>query len=80
VQSNYGLLVSPEASELAELPEQSATTNSEQMVKLTLDAIGNLQATVKGVRVGDRAVVRMEGLRTVTTPSPRVSEPLRGRF
>ena len=47
VQSHYRLPVSPKASELAELPKQSATTNSEQLVKLTLDAIGNLQAASK---------------------------------
>jgi hypothetical protein len=51
----------PEASELAELLKQSATTKSERMAKLTLDAIDNLQTTSEECGSWIARVVRTEG-------------------
>jgi hypothetical protein len=48
LQSNYGLLVTPEGGELVELPQQPSAMNSIQRVgKLTLDADGMLKGDVK---------------------------------
>ncbi len=73
LQSNYGLLVSPDGSELVELPKQPATTNSiERTAKLTLDATGKLQGDVKEIRVGDRARSERHSLLNVTNVDDRI--------
>ena len=73
LQSNYGLLVSSDASELVELPKQPATTNSiERTAKLTLDATGNLQGDVTEVRLGDRATSERWSLRNVTNATDKI--------
>jgi hypothetical protein len=73
LQSNYGLLVSSEGSELVELPKQPATTNSiERTAKLTLDATGNLRGDVTEMRVGDRAWSERWALRAVTNATDKI--------
>jgi predicted transglutaminase-like cysteine proteinase len=73
LQSNYGLLVSPDGSELVELPQQPATSNSVQRTaKLTLDASGKLQGEVKEVRFGDRARSERRALRSTTKAADQI--------
>jgi len=73
LQSNYGLLVSPDGSELVELPKQPGTTNSiERTAKLTLDVTGKLQGDVKEIRVGDRARSERGSLLNVTNVNDRI--------
>jgi Domain of Unknown Function with PDB structure (DUF3857)/Transglutaminase-like superfamily len=73
LQSNYGLLVSPDGSALVKLPQQAATTNSiQRTAKLTLDSTGKLQGNVSEVRFGDRASSERWRLRTTTQSADRV--------
>lgn len=73
LQSNYGLLVTPDGGELVELPQQPSTMNSIQRIaKLTLDAAGTLKGDVKEVRLGDRAWSERWRLRTVTKDTDRI--------
>jgi len=73
LQSNYGLLVSPDGSELVELPQQPAATNSiQRTAKLTLDGSGKLHGDVKEVRLGDRAWSERRALRSVTKASDQI--------
>jgi hypothetical protein len=73
LQSNYGLLVTPEGGELIELPQQASSTNSiRRTAKLTLDATGTLSGEVKEVRLGDRASSERWRLRTVTKEADRI--------
>jgi hypothetical protein len=73
LQSNYGLLVSSDGSELVELPKQPANTNSiERSAKLTLDATGKLQGDVKELRLGDRAWSERWSLLNVTNATDRI--------
>jgi len=73
LQSNYGLLVTPEGGELVELPKQSSATNSiARVAKLTLDTEGRLQGDVEERRVGDRAASQRWALHNVTRDSERI--------
>jgi hypothetical protein len=73
LQSNYGLLVSPDGSELVQLPKQPGTTNSiERTAKLTLDTTGKLQGDVKEIRVGDRARSERGSLLNATNANDRI--------
>jgi hypothetical protein len=73
LQSNYGLLVTPDESELVELPRQPATTNSiQRTAKLTLDTSGRLQGDVKEVRFGDRAWSERWALRSITKSTDQI--------
>jgi hypothetical protein len=73
LQSNYGLLVSPDSSELVELPQQPVTTNSiQRTAKLTLDTSGKLQGEVKEVRIGDRARSERSALRSTTKAADQI--------
>jgi hypothetical protein len=73
LQSNYGLLVTPDDSELVELPRQPATTNSiQRTAKLTLDTSGRLQGDVKEVRFGDRAWSERWALRSITKSTDQI--------
>lgn len=73
LQSNYGLLVTPEGGELVELPRQPSTMNSTQRDgKLTLDAMGTLSGEVNETRVGDRAAEQRDRLRTVTKKTDQI--------
>jgi hypothetical protein len=73
LQSNYGLLVSPDSSELVELPKQPVTMNSiQRTAKLTLDTSGKLQGEVKEVRFGDRARSERSALRSTTKATDQI--------
>jgi hypothetical protein len=73
LQSNYGLLVSPDGSALVELPQQPAINNSVQRTaKLILDASGKLQGDVKEVRFGDRARSERRALRSTTKSTDQI--------
>jgi hypothetical protein len=73
LQSNYGLLVTPEGGELVELPQQPSSTNSiERTAKLTLDATGKLQGEVREVRMGDRARWERRALRSATKDADKI--------
>ena len=73
LQSNYGLLVTPDGGELIELPQQPSIMNSiQRTAKLTLDTTGTLQGDVKEVRLGERASSERWRLRTVTKDTDRI--------
>jgi predicted transglutaminase-like cysteine proteinase len=73
LQSNYGLLVTPDGGELVELPKQPSATNSIQRTgKLTLEPSGLLKGDVEERRVGDRAQDQRYALRNVTKESERI--------
>ena len=73
LQSNYGLLVTPEGGELVDLPQQPSNMNSIQRVgQLVLDADGNLKGDVREWRLGDRASSERWRLRTVTNSTDRI--------
>jgi uncharacterized protein DUF3857/transglutaminase superfamily protein len=73
LQSNYGLLVTPEGGDLVELPKQPAAMNGIQRTgKLTLDPRGMLIGDVTEVRIGDRAWEQRYALRSVTKDSDRI--------
>ncbi len=73
LQENYGLLVTSEGGELVELPKQEPAMNSiVRTATLTLDPSGTLKGDVTETRMGDRAWVERERLRTVTKDTDRV--------
>lgn len=56
LQGNYGLLVTPDAGELVQMPQlPSVSTGMTHSAKLTLDAQGTLRGEVSDVRNGDFA-------------------------
>ena len=58
LQSNYGLLVGPDASEMVRLPRQEPALNGITRVgKMALEADGTLYGEVVESRIGDRAAV-----------------------
>ncbi|MGA8537944.1 MAG: hypothetical protein WB566_00510, partial [Terriglobales bacterium] len=73
LQSNYGLLVTPDGGELVELPQQPTAMNSIQRIgKLSLDANGVLTGEVQEMRLGDRASSERGRLRSVTNNADRI--------
>jgi len=73
LQSNYGLLVTPNGGELVELPKLPAAMNSiERHGKLTLNAAGRLEGDVEETRVGDRAWAERATLLTVTRDAEKI--------
>jgi hypothetical protein len=73
LQSNYGLLVTPDGGELVELPRQATAMNSIQRTgKLTLDSTGTLTGDVSETRVGDRAWSERGRLRAVNKNTEKV--------
>ena len=73
LQSNYGLLVSPEGGELTELPKLSPELNgTRRLAKLALSTTGNLSGDVQEVRVGDRAASQRYALRSATKDADRI--------
>jgi predicted transglutaminase-like cysteine proteinase len=73
LQSNYGLLVTPQGGELVELPRQPAAMNSIQRTgKLTLDTNGVLKGDVEESRLGDRASSERSRLRKTTNSADRI--------
>ena len=73
LQANYGLLVTANAGELIELPQQPSAMNSiQRTAKLTLDASGMLKGDVKEMRLGERASSERRRLRSVAKDTDRV--------
>ena len=73
LQSNYGLLVTPNGGELVELPEQASNLNSiQRSAKLALDPTGKLKGDVNEVRLGDRAWYERWRLGTLTKDVDRI--------
>jgi len=73
LQSNYGLVVTPDGGELVELPMQPPTMNGVQRTgKLTLSAQGTLTGEVNETRMGDRAWDERWRLRNVTKDADRI--------
>ena len=73
LQANYGLLVTTEAGELVELPQQPSAMNSIRRVgKLTLDSLGTLKGEVNETRLGDRASSERWRLRAVSKSSEQI--------
>lgn len=73
LQSNYGLLATPQGGDLIELPKQPSAMNAiNRTAKLILDANGNLVGEVEEVRTGDRASSERWALRRVTNDSERI--------
>ena len=73
LQSNYGLLVTPQGGELFKLPQQPASMNSIQRTgHLTIDLSGTLQGNVEEVRLGDRAASERARLRSVNNEAERI--------
>ena len=73
LQSNYGLLVGPDSSELVRLPSQEPALNGLTRVgKLALEADGTLYGEVVESRTGDRAAEERHRLRAATTDSDKL--------
>ena len=73
LQDNYGLLVTPEGGELAQLPRQPAAMNSIMRAgNLTLDPNGTLKGEVSETRLGDRAAIERWRQQTVTKDADRI--------
>src|SRR5207244_11070329 len=74
LQSNYGLLVTPDGGELIQLPMQLVVMNGvRRTAKLSLSLNGNLQGDVQEVRLGDRAASERWALRSVDRKSTRLN-------
>lgn len=73
LQGNYGLLVTPDAGELVQMPQlPSATTGMTRSAKLTLDAQGTLRGEVSDVRKGDFATFERYAQLEVKSSKDRV--------
>jgi hypothetical protein len=73
LQSNWGLLVTPEGGELVLLPKQAPDMNGiQRTAKLTLEPSGNLHGQVSETRMGDRAWEQREELSAVTKETDRI--------
>lgn len=73
LQSNYGMLVTPDGGELLALPQLSADSNGiERTARLTLDEKGTLRGDVHEVRLGDRASSERYALRSTTQDTDRI--------
>lgn len=73
LQSNYGLLVTPDGGQLVMLPQEPSAMNSiERSGKWTLDASGMLKGEVKETRLGDRAAYERWRLREVTKDNEQI--------
>jgi hypothetical protein len=73
LQDNYGLLVTPNAGELIELPQQPSEMNRIQRVAtLSLDASGTLKGDVTETRVGDRATSERYRLMNIARNDDRI--------
>src|SRR5260370_22901122 len=73
LQSNYGLVVSPDGGDLLQVPQQLPGTNSIlREGKLTLDSKGKLTGDVEETRLGDRASSERYRLRAVNKSADRI--------
>jgi hypothetical protein len=67
LQSNYGLLVTPDGGELVDVPQLPATmTAIQRTAKLSLDEKGSLLGDVQEIRLGDQAIRQRYALRAAT--------------
>jgi Domain of Unknown Function with PDB structure (DUF3857)/Transglutaminase-like superfamily len=73
LQSNYGLLVTPEGGELTALPQQPPAMNSiSRTAQLTLDDQGTLKGDVEEIRLGGRATSERWALREASKDADRI--------
>lgn len=73
LQANFGLLVTPERSELVQLPQLPSAQNSILRTgTLTLDENGTLSGDVQEMREGDRAASERWRLRAVANSKDRI--------
>jgi hypothetical protein len=73
LQSNYGLLVTPEGGELIKLPQLPPVMNGiRRTAKVSLSAGGTLSGDFVETRVGDQATVQRFALKTVTKDIDRI--------
>jgi len=73
LQSNWGLLVTPEGGELVQLPKLAAETNGVQRTgHFVLDSTGTLEGEIREVRVGDRARSQRATQRAVHSASDKI--------
>jgi hypothetical protein len=73
LQSNYGLLVTPDGGELIILPQLPASMNGfERTAKLTLDSAGTLRGDFVDQRNGDYAMYQRATLKSVSKDADRI--------
>ena len=73
LQANYGLVVTSDGGDLAELPKlPDATTGVRRIAKLTLTQSGTLSGDVQEVRFGDYAANERYLLKSVTKEADRI--------
>jgi len=73
LQDNAGLLVGPEGGEIVVLPQLLSSSNTiQRTATFTLSASGNLEGQVEELRVGDRAAVPRDLLRSATKNDDRI--------
>lgn len=73
LQSNYGLVVTPDGGDLMELPKLPAAMNGiQRTAKMTLGANGTLQGEIEEVRLGDRAASQRYALRSATKDADKI--------
>lgn len=78
LQSNWGMLVSPEGGELVQLPNLPAETNGVQRTgHFTLDAAGTLTGEIREVRLGDHANSQRAALRSAARSTDKI-KPIEG--
>jgi Domain of Unknown Function with PDB structure (DUF3857)/Transglutaminase-like superfamily len=79
LQSNYGLLVSPDASELIRLPQLPADTSGiRRTASMVLDEKGTLSGEITEVRVGDAASYERGKLNSMPLDADRI-KPVEAR-
>jgi len=73
LQSNYGLLVTPDGGELIELPQLAPAMNGvERTARLSLSSGGTLTGDVQEVRLGASAESQRNALRNATTDADKI--------
>jgi hypothetical protein len=73
LQSNYGMLVTPDGGDLAKLPQLAAESNgTSRTAKLMLDEKGTLRGDVHEVRLGDDAAYQRGALRSATKDTDQI--------
>lgn len=73
LQSNYGILVTPDGGELVPLPKQPTTSNSiDRTAQMTLDETGMLHGDVREVWLGDPASAQRFALRSAKIDTDRI--------
>ena len=73
LQSNYGLVVTPDGGDLMEVPElPPAMSGVQRTAKMALDANGTLKGDIKEVRLGDSASSQRWALRSATKDADKI--------